>query len=97
MHRNVALFERDMLKAFANMFADPAASAIHPARRQAYATLYLMLSGSFLEARNFARCLQYGVRSLVTWPPSVLYLMAFPIRVIGRRLRLLRDTREPVA
>jgi glycosyltransferase involved in cell wall biosynthesis len=86
MHRNVDVFAHDMLHGFAQMYADPAAAAIWPLRRRSYATLYLMLSGSYLHARRWKPALQYAARSVWAWPPSAAYLAATPMRQIRRRL-----------
>lgn len=80
MHRNVECFERDMLRAFSRAFLDPAASAIHPLRRRCYGNLYLMLSGSYLQAGRWDKSVTYAARSVLAWPPSVAYLAAFPWR-----------------
>jgi len=89
MHRNVDLFKCDMLRAFTRMFADPDAAEIHPLRRQCYGHLYLVLSGSYFHAGQWGKSLAYALRSLLIWPPSLLYLLTFPIR----RLRHLEATR----
>lgn len=86
MHRNPAVFEHDMLRGFERMFADPAAREIQPLRRRAYAKLFLMLSGSFLEARNREKAVSYAWRSVTSWPPSVGYIAALPWRRFRRRL-----------
>jgi glycosyltransferase involved in cell wall biosynthesis len=86
MHRNVDVFAHDMLHGFAQMFSDPAASAIWPLRRRSYSTLYLMLAGSYLHARRWRPALSYAARSVWMWPPSVGYLAATPWRQISRRL-----------
>ena len=86
MHRNIAVFEHDMLHGFARMFADPAASEVHGLRRRAYATLFLMLSGSHLHAGNWVRSLGYAARSIVTWPPTLGYIAGMPVRQFRRRV-----------
>lgn len=84
MHRNLATLERDMVLAFERMFADPAAAAVHHLRRQCYARLYLTLSGSYLHARRWGKCLDYAVRSLRVWPPAILYPCLLPVRRLQR-------------
>jgi glycosyltransferase involved in cell wall biosynthesis len=84
MHRNVAVFEHDMLRGFAQMFADPAARDVQPLRRRAYANLYLMLSGSHLEAGNTRQAVWYACRSVATWPGSLAYIAAMPWRRVRR-------------
>ena len=95
MHRNVAVFEHDMLHGFAKMFADPDARDIHGLRRRAYATLFLMLSGSHLRAGNWARSLQYAARSIATWPPTAAYIAGLPLRRFRRRVLRRREETEP--
>lgn len=86
MHRDVQVFEHDMLHGFAQMFADPAAREVRPLRRRAYANLYLMLSGSHLEAGNTGQAIAYAWRSIVSSPSSLAYIAALPWRRIRRAL-----------
>lgn len=96
MHRNVAVFEHDMLHGFARMFADPDAREVHGLRRRAYATLFLMLSGSHLHAGNWMPSLRDAARSVVTWPPTLAHIAAMPVRRFRHReLRRLADA-EPI-
>jgi glycosyltransferase involved in cell wall biosynthesis len=85
MHRNVALFERDMLHAFSSMFEDPAAAPVHPLKRHCYGNLYLMFSGSYLYAGNWGKSVKYALRGIYTWPPRLVYLLSFPYRRMRRR------------
>ena len=84
MHRNVELFERDMLRAFSRMFNDPAAAAIHPLRRQCYSNLYVMVSGAYFHAGRWDRSLAYAWRSLLAWPRNTVALASFPLRRLSR-------------
>lgn len=86
MHRNVAVFEHDMLHGFAQMFADPAAAEIHHLKRRSYGALYLMLCGSFLYAGQWRKCAIYAARSVSAWPPAIAYIIALPFRRVKRRL-----------
>lgn len=95
MHRNIAVFEHDMLHGFASMFADPAAREVHGLRRRAYATLFLMLSGSHLHAGNWARSARYAARSVATWPPTAVYIAGLPLRHFRRRVLRRLDDAEP--
>ncbi len=84
MHHNVALFERDMLRAFEKMFKDPDAIEVHPLKRQCYSKLYLMLSGSHLHVSKWDKCFQYACKSLSLWPFNITYLSQLPLRRIQR-------------
>jgi glycosyltransferase involved in cell wall biosynthesis len=95
MHRNIAVFEHDMLHGFASMFADPDAREVHGLRRRAYATLFLMLSGSHLHAGNWLRSIRYAARSVATWPPTVGYIAAMPLRHFRRRVLGRAGEAEP--
>jgi glycosyltransferase involved in cell wall biosynthesis len=86
MHRNPRVFEHDMLRGFARMFADPAAAGVHALRRRGYAKLYLMLAGSFLEAGDATKATSYACRAVASWPPSVAYIAALPWRRVRRLL-----------
>jgi glycosyltransferase involved in cell wall biosynthesis len=95
MHRGVDLFERDMMRAFARMFSDPAAEAVTPLRRRCYGNLYMTLCGSYLRARDWRKCLQYAVRGLITWPGGLSYLASFPFRRLDRWFGSAGGTLEP--
>jgi glycosyltransferase involved in cell wall biosynthesis len=96
MHRNVNLFEHDVLRAFADMFGDPTSAKVLPPRRRCYGRVYLVLSGSYLYDRQWDKCLKYAVRSVVTWPPSLIYLALFPIRHVRRRALARSDQSRPI-
>jgi glycosyltransferase involved in cell wall biosynthesis len=85
MHRNVELFEKDMLLAFERMFADPTARAVHPLERRARARLYLVLAGSFFRGGNWARALTYGAKSLGLDPRGLRHIARLPARRLGGR------------
>jgi glycosyltransferase involved in cell wall biosynthesis len=86
MHRSLDAFEHDMLHGFSTMFADPAAAEVHHLKRRAYAAVYLMLAGSFMHARQWRKCIAYGWRSIMSWPLSVTYVAALPLRRAQRRI-----------
>lgn len=87
MHRNVAAFEKDMLRAFARMFEDPAATELLPLKRKCYSNLYATLSGSYLSQRNWSKTLAYATRSLAQRPDTiVLQALGMPWRRLRRRL-----------
>jgi hypothetical protein len=94
MHRNVALFERDMRAAFAMMFADPAAADAHPLRRRAYSKLYMVLSGSYHDSGEWSKSVTFAARSVATWPPNVRYLLELPVRILRRRLETIAENAE---
>jgi hypothetical protein len=80
MHRNVDLFERDMLLAFERMFEDEAARAVHPLERRARAKLYMTLAGSFFRGRRWGKFFEYCLKSLRLSPNGLFHLAAFPLR-----------------
>lgn len=88
MHRNLDLFERDMLLAFERMFADEAAKAVHPLERRARAKLYMTLAGSFFRARRWRKFIDYGGKSLILHPGGLAYLGGFPMRRLAPTERL---------
>src|SRR5438046_6002710 len=85
MHLKIDVFEHDMLHAFSRMFQDPAASEVYPVRRKCYANLYSTLSGSYYQAGNWRKSVQYALRSVMSWPPRITYLLSFPYRSARRR------------
>lgn len=87
MHRDVARFEHDMLRAFARTFEDPAAAEVTPLRRRCYGNLYLTLAGAYLHAGQWSRCVSSARRALMAWPPTLGYLTAWPLRLLGRAVR----------
>lgn len=87
MHRNLDLFEHDMLLAFERMFADPAARSVYPLKAQCYLNLHLTLAASNLQARRFGKAFSFAARGLRGDPAAVLtYLAGLPLRRIRRRL-----------
>jgi glycosyltransferase involved in cell wall biosynthesis len=81
MHRNLKLFERDMLTAFDRMFADPAARPIWPLKRLCYANLYATFAGSYLHNREWRPAARFGLKSLLQRPDRLaLQAMGMPIR-----------------
>lgn len=80
MHRNLDLFERDMLLAFERMFEDEAARAVHPLERRARAKLYMTLAGSFFRGRRWRKFFEYCRKSLLLSPNGLVHLAAFPLR-----------------
>ncbi len=95
MHRDLAVFERDMLRAFAKMFQDPAAAAVHGLRRRSYSNLYRQFSGSYARAGRWGKAVAYAWRSVLAWPPSAVTLGAVPIRRLRRRLGRRPEALEP--
>lgn len=94
MHLKIDVFEHDMLHAFSSMFADPAAAEVHPLRRQCYANLYSMLSGSYFYAGHWGKTIKYALRSVFAWPPKLAYLLSFPYRRRRRRSVIARTELE---
>jgi glycosyltransferase involved in cell wall biosynthesis len=80
MHRDLRLFERDMLLAFGKMFRDEAAREAHPLERRAKARLFLTFAGSYFRARKWDKFLGYCGRSLALDPGGVLRLALHPFR-----------------
>ena len=87
MHRRVDLMERDMLLALDKTFSDPAAASVHSLRRRSYASLYRMLSGSYLHAGESLKALLCIARGAALWPPSLCYAAGMPWRRLRRHLR----------
>jgi glycosyltransferase involved in cell wall biosynthesis len=71
MHRNVALFERDLLHAFESMFSDPAAARVRAYKRIAFATAYSQLAAGHYLAGNVRRATRYAMNSLVLSPSPI--------------------------
>ncbi len=92
MHTNVETFERDILRAFESMFADPAARAVHPLERRCYGKLYLTLAGSYLRAGNVKKSLGCLASALKAWPPGIAYVAATPLRYLARGAGKLPQT-----
>ena len=83
MHRDVELFERDMLLAFERMFADEAASEVHPLERRAKAKLFMALAASYFRIRRWDKFLEHCRKSLVLNPNGFFRLAGFPFRRIS--------------
>ncbi len=91
MHRDVGLFERDMIHAFSKMFADPAASEVHALRHRCYGNLCTTISGSYLYAGDWHACLAWAIRGITTYPPCLAYYAKLPVRRLLRRLGMTKD------
>ncbi len=78
MHRDVELFERDMLFAFQKMFEDEAAREAHPFERRARARLFMTFAGSYFRIRRWDKVLEYCARSLALNPGGLFRLAALP-------------------
>jgi glycosyltransferase involved in cell wall biosynthesis len=91
MHRDVGLFERDMIHAFSKMFADPAACEVHALRRRCYGNLYTTIAGSYLYVGDWHSCLAWVIRGITTYPPCLAYCAQLPMRRLLRRLGVAKD------
>jgi glycosyltransferase involved in cell wall biosynthesis len=73
MSRDIGVMERDMRRAFAKVFRDPALPEAQRRRqRQAYAGLYRMLAGSYRAAGRWGDAARTGIRAL-RYDPAVLF------------------------
>ena len=84
---NAALLERDSMRVLEKGFAAPElASSLRARRRAAFARNYMVLAGTYFQARqyrDFARC---AARSLALDIKQGAYLVAFPVRLVSRLL-----------
>ncbi len=78
MHREVELFEHDMLLAFQKMFADEAAREAHPLERRATARLFMTLAGSYFRVGRWGKVLEYCAKSLALNPSGLFRLAVLP-------------------
>ncbi len=89
MHRNLDVYEHDMLLAFEHMFADPAASMIHPLKDQSYFNLYMTLAASNLHARRIKKTAEFARKGARLFPAQAfLYALGYPVRIARRRLQM---------
>jgi hypothetical protein len=85
MSRNIGLLERDTFAVLDKFFADDHAGHYEPLRRECYSNHWMIVSGSYLHARDVGsslRCLQRGLR---IWPRNASRPLGAPLRW-GRRL-----------
>jgi hypothetical protein len=69
------------------LFTDPTLPpAVKQHQREIYARFYTMLCGGAFRVHHWRSCLYWGVRALRTDPAMIGYMLATPIRRIGRRL-----------
>jgi hypothetical protein len=72
MSRDIGATERDMRRAFAKVFNDPALPDAHRRRRRrAYAGLYRMLAGSYRDAGSWSDMARTGMRAL-SYDPAIV-------------------------
>jgi hypothetical protein len=86
MHENVALMERDMLRAYGKVFADEQA-APRALERRAYASLHAMLAGSFFEAGQYRKGMRHLARAARREPRLVLRAGRGLLRRLGAGTR----------
>jgi glycosyltransferase involved in cell wall biosynthesis len=84
MSADVALFERDMLRAFGGIFAD-ATPRTARLRRRAYANLHRMIAGSYFVEGEFASFARHAARSIGMHPSTMPYFLGLPLRRLQRR------------
>jgi glycosyltransferase involved in cell wall biosynthesis len=84
MHGNVGLMARDMLRAYAKVFAQPDAR-LRDLEPRAYGALHSMLSGSYLHAGAVGPGLRHAVQALRHDPARLGYFLQLPLRMAKRR------------
>jgi len=92
MHRNIALFEHDMMHAFDSMFADPAAAAARAHKARSYATLYAILAGDYYLSGKRRLAARYAVKSVALDPR---FLPERLLRKLRSGLKARRTGRRP--
>ena len=75
MHRNVKLFEHDVLHAFESMFSDPAARSVRPHKRFCYAKAYSQFAAGYYLAGDRGRAIRYAVHSLALSPSPLTRIL----------------------
>lgn len=84
MHSNIDAMERDMLYAYAKVFAQPTAD-IACMRRLAYGCLHAALAGSFFATGQWPKAIRHAVRSLMITPENTTRVLGWPLRRFLRR------------
>jgi glycosyltransferase involved in cell wall biosynthesis len=85
MSSNVDRFERDMLTAYATVFADPPRPEIARLRRRAYANLHRMIAGSYFVDGRLGGFARHAARSVALHPSTLPYFLGMPLRRLRRR------------
>jgi len=85
MHRNIDAMDRDMHLAFRKAFASDAGGSLRHLRRNAYANLYVVLSGSYFGVGNTARAVRAGARGCLLRPQAAARLAWGPVRAVFRQ------------
>lgn len=86
MHLNIALMEREMLLAHQKAFS-AANGKVIKIQRQAYGNLHRMLAGSYFQDGQYAGFAKNAVKCLWFTPAHLFYFVAFPIRLLRRRVK----------
>lgn len=86
MHSNIHAMRRDMLHAYAKIFADPAPDLAR-IRRLAYGCLHAALSGSFYSTRQWRESVRHGLLALLIAPQNSARILGMPVRKLLRRMR----------
>lgn len=85
MSRNIDLLERDTFAVLDEFFADEEGNGYRSLEEQCYSNHWMILSGSYLHARDPWQSLRCLSRGLFIWPRNVVRPLGAPLRW-GRRL-----------
>ena len=68
------------------LFSDPTLpESIKEKRSLIYAAFYRMLCGGAFNVGRYAEAVKWSVKSLVVYPPSIIYMLALPVRRLRRK------------
>lgn len=85
MSRGARLLERDSVRVLEKAFADPGLPPrLRAARRRAFGRNYRVLAGTFFQAGLYPDFLRCAGRGVGLDPRQTAYLLAYPLRGIGR-------------
>ncbi len=85
--RNVDIHVAPGLSILGRLYADPTIpQRIRGAERQVYGTFYRMLSGGYFRSRRLSPFLRWCALSLLRDPGQAAYMVAYPLRLLRRRM-----------
>ncbi|HLA78486.1 MAG TPA: glycosyltransferase family A protein [Vicinamibacteria bacterium] len=85
-HRNVDIHIAPGFAVLEKVFGDPALpAAAKRLRRRAYATFFRTLAGGYFNNRNLLAFARWALRSVLSDPRQLAYMLALPLRRIERR------------
>lgn len=97
MSSNIALLERDTFSVLEKFYSTEHAETYADIKDWAYSNHWMILSGSYLHARQLGNSIRCLARAAQHDPRNLTYAMGSPVRALRRWNRRRRSRRQPAA